>query len=141
MDNKLVAQPFKRFGQESRCRTLETQPFAGHRMVEPEQAGMEQDAIEGPEPLPRFRGQRGQPAGPVEAVSEERMAEARKMDADLMGAAGFQYHFEARRAGAGRLRHPIAGHRPLAALDHRHALSVVAVAADRAIDHPFHLRR
>ncbi len=141
MHNKLVPQPFKRLGQEGRRRTLEAQPFAAHRMLETEDAGVQQDTVEALDPPPHLGCQRGPPTRPVETVAQKGVAEIRQMHPDLVGASRLQGHLEARRPRPRRLDHPIAGHRPLAVGHNRHALAVVTVAADRPVDHSPHRRR
>ena len=63
------------------------------------------------------------------------------MDPDLVGAPGRELEAQPRREPAERLLQPIAGQRPLAARDHRHALAVPRVAADRRLDRAGRARR
>ena len=95
-------------GQIGRQIGLEFHHFAGHRVLEAEQVGVQGLAAErfqrgagfGPE-----AGRLGLEAGAVGLVAHHRVADMRQMHADLVGAAGFQRAFdEARHRLAARDR-------------------------------------
>ena len=87
---------------------LETQRFAGHRMLEAEQPGMQRLAVESASTSERgpvrAAGRFGQEALAIILIADQRMAERRHMDADLVRAAGFEAQIDQagdRRAAAG----------------------------------------
>ncbi len=80
-------------------------------------------------------GGRRLPAAPVDLVADDRVAEAHRMHADLVGAPGLQGERHPGGPDAGRRQQPPVGHRPLAALaDDGHALAVDRMTAERPID-------
>ena len=130
----------KEFVEQVRCRALEAELLAGDGVGEAEDAGMQGDPPHG---LHRFH-ERLRPCGPpsrlVDGITEDGVADAGQMHADLVGAAGVQGDMQPGDTSACRLHQAIVGERPLAALpapfNHGHALAVPWVAADGLVDLP-----
>ncbi len=103
-------------------------------MHEAEPIRVQRDPLEVCEMAQQRRADLRTPARPVHRIADDAQPERCEMHADLVGPPGRQRQVQTRGERAERLLHAVVGERPLAALDHRHAFSVLGMAPDRPVD-------